>query len=125
MRNIEEYRTTTNTNVYNKARKKYLATSKGAICCSWCKYHQNENSRKWYGGSLPCGFENDWPVVYPSWKLVSKNRKQWMSKNQVKVTARETYRGHSYIDFDIRQKNKKYKDTNFKNLWQIQRELDI
>lgn len=121
MRNIEEYKTTVNNSVYNKTRKVYLETSKGEIHCSWCGYHKHENGGKYYGGSIPCGFVNDWPVVYPSWKLVSKNKKQWMPKNKVEVTASETYWGSSFIDFKIRKKNTKYKDTNFKNLWQIQK----
>ncbi len=126
MRNIEEYRTTVNNSVYNKTRKVYLENAKGEISCSWCGYHKNENSSsRYYGGRIPCGFENTWPVVYPCWKLASKNKKQWMPKNKVEVTASEGYQGHAYISFNIRRKNTKYKNTNFKNLWQIQRKLDM
>jgi len=62
---------TVNSTVYNKARKEYLAGT-GKIYCSWCAYHRSENYKgKWYGG-----FTKD-KIKRPSWKLVSKKRKQW------------------------------------------------
>lgn len=75
--------TTFNRSVYNKTRKEYLE-KKGKIRCSWCKYHKGENSRdKAYGGW------EDKRFCYPNWKLVSKNRKQWMEK---KLEFEESYR---------------------------------
>jgi hypothetical protein len=121
MRNIEEYRNTNNSSVYKKARKEYLATAKAKIHCSYCSYHRGENKTKYYGGSLPEGFEKGWGMQYPSWKLASKNRKQWMAKDKVEVSARESYNGGTYIEFDLRKKGKKYKKTNFKDLWQLEK----
>ena len=59
---------------YNRLRKKYLTGRK--IKCSWCGYHCGDNKEgKWYGGFL------DSYIRYPNWKLVSKNKKQWMKKS--------------------------------------------
>jgi len=64
---------TTNRGEFNCAYKRYLE-HKGKIHCSYCKYHKGENkTTKWYGG-----FDED--ITYPNWKLVSKNKKQWMKK---------------------------------------------
>lgn len=68
---------TTNRGNFNRAYKQYLE-SKGKIRCCYCGYHHGENSTvKWYGGFKENG-EID--IRYPNWKLVSKNRKQWMKK---------------------------------------------
>lgn len=64
--------TTSNSSVYNKARKHFLQ-SKGDIYCAYCKYHKGENARvKYYGA-----FSNRKKMRYPSWKLASKKKKQW------------------------------------------------
>jgi hypothetical protein len=78
MRN--EYKTTTNSRVYKILHKETHAS------CSYCPWHS-----RWFG----CHNENDcWKNYYrdsdddytkqkktlPNWKLVSKNRKQWMKK---------------------------------------------
>jgi hypothetical protein len=69
---------TTNRGDYNRAYKSYLTHRKNGIHCSYCKYHSNENyDGKWYGGFI----RNE--VRFPNWKLVSKNRKQWMEKSLV------------------------------------------
>jgi len=83
MKKIEQYGWTNNRSVYNKLRKYHLQ-GVGKIRCAWCGYNKNENSNKhWYGG-----FEED-SVKYPSWKIVSKNRKQWMDKPKgYKVTKK-------------------------------------
>lgn len=66
---------TTNRGEFNRAYKQYLEHRKGGIYCSYCKYHRGENrTTKAYGGYV------EESVRYPSWKLVSKNRKQWMRK---------------------------------------------
>ena len=73
-----EMDTTDNRYVYNISRKIYL-DKKGEIHCSRCGYHRGENDeRKWYGKTL---FWRDGKRLrYPNWKLVSKNKKQWMKK---------------------------------------------
>ena len=66
MRKIEkQIKTTMNRSVYNKAYKEKNAS------CSFCKWH--------------CGCNGDYKFYsedgrIPNWKLVSKNRKQWMKK---------------------------------------------
>ncbi len=88
-----DYDWTNNRKYYNKLRKYYLEVDCD-IRCSYCKYNRSENSnRKWYGG-----FEED-SVKYPTWKIVSKNKKQWMKKPRnykvtkevIKRTWREPY----------------------------------
>lgn len=74
MRKITEYETTTNRSVYNKLHKEFQAG------CSYCKWHGGENStNKYY--HLPHEIRrHKFKGKQPSWKLVSKNRKQWMGK---------------------------------------------
>lgn len=68
---------TTNRGEFNRVYKDYLEHKKNGIHCSYCKYHRGENrTNKYYGGI------NE--IRYPNWKLVSKNRKQWMRK-QLKI----------------------------------------
>jgi len=93
-------KTTTNRGEFNRAYKFYLEHN-GKIHCSRCKYHRGENSdKKWYGGyaydDIEYGFKRR--IKFPNWKLVSKNRKQWMKK-PMKIKL-EYYRGYSkqYID---------------------------
>lgn len=73
--------TTSNRGEYNKSRKIYLE-QKGLIHCDRCPYHRVENDeRKWYGSTYNWReFQKIRRVRYPNWKLVSKNRKQWMKK---------------------------------------------
>lgn len=78
--------TTTNRGEFNRAYKSYLEHS-GKLRCSYCGYHKSENStKKWYGGFVyddmeVCrGKRKGTNTKYPNWKLVSKNRKQWMDK---------------------------------------------
>jgi len=73
--------TTTNRGEFNRAYKKYLEVSKAGIRCSHCRYHRGENDvdNKWYGGHYDEKID-DIKVRYPNWKLVSKNKKQWMKK---------------------------------------------
>lgn len=68
--------TTKNRGEFNRAYKVFLERT-GKIHCSYCGYHRGENSsKKWYGGH---GNGNR-RIKYPNWKLVSRNRKQWMKK---------------------------------------------
>jgi len=88
MRNKEILDTTSNRGVYNRARKIYLE-EQGEIICARCPYHGIENeSKKFYGCMAIWNWNipnvGDRPrirrVRYPNWKLVSKNKKQWMKK---------------------------------------------
>jgi hypothetical protein len=68
---------TTNRYEYNRVRKRYLDQT-GEISCSWCRYHLGDNlDHKLYGDYG--GRRND-SLRNPNWKLVSKNKKQWMDK---------------------------------------------
>jgi len=70
--------TTTNRGEFNRAYKHYLE-KKGKIHCSYCKYHRGENrTKKCYGGYVR--MNGHMRINHPNWKLVSKNRKQWMKK---------------------------------------------
>ena len=65
---------TTNRGEFNRAYKRYLE-HEDLINCDRCRYHKGENYKgKWYG-SYGVG-----KVKVPSWKLVSKSKKQWMDK---------------------------------------------
>lgn len=98
-------KTTTNRGEFNRAYKEYLER-KGKIHCSYCGYHHNENAdgKKWYGGYVyddmeVCrGKRKGTNTRFPNWKLVSRNRKQWMKK-PIKISTRY-YGGyqHTYID---------------------------
>ncbi len=69
---------TTNRGEFNHAYKEYLER-KGEIHCSRCGYHRGENDeRKYY--SIDTRRNGHIEARYPNWKLVSKNRKQWMKK---------------------------------------------
>jgi len=71
--NRKDYNWTNNRTYYNKLRKYYLEVD-GEICCSYCKYNRNENNKgKWYGGYNK-------KIKIPNWKLISRNKKQWMGK---------------------------------------------
>jgi len=85
----------TNRGEFNRAYKHYLEKT-GKISCSYCPYHRHENGkgRGYYGGYER--FNGTMHIVYPNWKLVSKNRKQWM-ENSMKVETK-TIRGKEYID---------------------------
>jgi len=81
-KNYKNYKSTTSRIVYNRSRKIYLE-SECEISCARCKYHKNENlTTRYYGGNSRIG------IRYPSWKLVSKNRKQWMDK-PISITEEE------------------------------------
>ena len=66
----DEYDWTTNRSVYNRTRKRILDNNR-EIHCDRCVYHRGDNDiRKNYS---PDGRK-------PSWKLATKNRRQWMPK---------------------------------------------
>jgi len=79
-RQRKEYENSTNRTVYNRLRKKYLA-EKAEIRCSYCGWNSNENSTdKWYGSRRAWGEEEPIYTKYPSWKLATRNHKQWQEK---------------------------------------------
>jgi len=82
--------TTTSRSEFNRAYKSYLEKI-GKIRCSYCPYHGGENStKKWYGG-----FEE---IRYPNWKLVSKNRKQWMKKPTKITKEKNRWNNREYVN---------------------------
>ena len=100
MGNKKIVETTTNRSVFNRAYKSYLEHV-GKIRCSCCKYHKGENDTdKWYGKLS----SNDSDIKYPSWKLVSKNKKQWMKK-PIKIIT-ESRRYGEYIEFKFKKNEK-------------------
>jgi len=82
MKKYQEYRETTNSRVYRLRHKEVHAS------CSFCKWHPtfwqpSENQRYKSFHRYENGSKRGWterPTKCPSWKLVSKNRKQWMPK---------------------------------------------
>ena len=76
-KNIKEnsYDWTTDRSVYNRLRKERLANC-AEIHCSFCGYHRGENATTHYYEIFADGS----PGRNPNWKLISKNRKQWMKK---------------------------------------------
>lgn len=94
--------TTSIRGVYNKTRKIYLER-KGKIYCAKCPYHKHENAdNKFYGTRMIWNWNipnvGDVPKIrsvrYPNWKLVSKNKKQWMKK-RIKI-KRKNYKFDYY-----------------------------
>ena len=76
-------KTTANRREFNRAYKYYLEHS-GQLRCSYCAYNRGENdTRKCYGG-----YADDGGIKYPSWKLTTKNSKQWMDKG-ITITVEE------------------------------------
>jgi hypothetical protein len=76
MTKIEEYKNTTNSSVFRKLHKEIYAH------CSYCKWHgpATENGA-WDCYSIKVFKDGKEKIKFPSWKLVSKNKKQWMKKN--------------------------------------------
>ena len=92
MKNKEILERTANRKVFNYAYKEHLER-KGKIRCAWCRYNKGENSTQdWYGGHWNDEI-NDYKIKYPSWKLSTKNRKQWMKK-PIKINEK------TYVRYD-------------------------
>ena len=67
-----------------------------ALRCDWCPPNRGCNSRRKYYGSRYS--KNTYKNVrYPSWKLATKNRKQWMKKN-LKIEERSNRYGFTWTD---------------------------
>lgn len=87
-----EYTTTTNTRLFNILHKATHAR------CSHCTWHtrwygyQNEND-SWKFYNVDSKKEKPY-TRYPSWKLVSKQKKQWLPKNLLYIESDPTF---SYI----------------------------
>jgi len=73
------YDATMNRSVYNKLHKEIHAS------CSYCRWHSRDNAKgkKWYG-ELHQVYNGRVYKTHPSWKLVSKNKKQWMCKSNLR-----------------------------------------
>ena len=87
MKLIDEYKRTTNRKVYNRARKWYLEQSR-QIHCSWCGYHRGENDtdKTYFYNKIINNKKPSKSYVrhrMPSWKLCTKNKKQWQEKKLV------------------------------------------
>jgi len=88
---------TTNRKVFNRAYKAHLE-HRGKIGCSYCRYHRGENdSNKWYGGLID-EISGKYHIRYPNWKLVSKNRKQWMKKPIRIVEETSNFNKRTYVE---------------------------
>jgi len=75
-------KTTTSRSDYNRAYKARLESTR-EIYCSRCRYHKGENETR--GFYRKDEVEELFGDKYPSWKLASKNPKQWMRKNRIIV----------------------------------------
>ncbi len=107
----EELYWTTNKYVYNRIYKRYLDSTR-KIHCARCRYHKGENQEgKWYGGlerykNSIYRYADGTPgetyieIRYPSWKLVSKNKKQWLPKPKSYQIEEKVSRhtGNKYIE---------------------------
>jgi len=97
MKNKERLEKTSNRKVFNYAYKQHLERT-GKISCSYCRYNKGENSTQdWYGGHWN-DKKKKYKIKHPSWKLVSKNRKQWMKKPIKFKYNRYYYSNDYYID---------------------------
>ena len=74
MRYFDEIRETTDNYTYNRLRIPYISAcgycGPGSRCCKTYKH-------KWYHVSIFNGKQKE---VFPNWKMVSKNKKQWEKK---------------------------------------------
>lgn len=99
-------KTTMNSSVYNKAHKQVLEDYR-EISCAYCSYHKGENFR----GATYGGYGDQKNVKMPSWKLTSKNRKQWQDKgvNITETEGRSWYRNnHTYIKVEFKRNKNRY-----------------
>jgi hypothetical protein len=89
--------TTDNRGVYNRARKKFLERA-GLIKCSICGYNRGENdNRKYYGNTRI--WTSGSRLRKPSWKLISKNKRQWNEKpKDYKEILKNSFHWGNYID---------------------------
>ena len=89
MKKKKVLKSTDNSTVYTHTLRNYLYNYG---TCDRCKPHSGCNRRNHYGG-----FAHK-KLKYPSWKLVSKNPKQWMDKPIKKVEKELYWRRKLYWD---------------------------
>lgn len=95
MKQRDEYKTTTNNSVYTKLHKEIHAS------CSYCKWHgPNSENDRWTCYSVQKTKNGKERRKYPSWKLVSKNKKQWMKKPPLTFVDRNRFDYWEYY-YDI------------------------
>lgn len=94
MKRKKVLKSTSNRKVYNHVKKNYLYNYG---LCDRCRYHRGCNKRVHYGGFINEKNEN---INYPSWKIVSKNRKQWMKKPLKKKVKKLSWRKSEYLIFE-------------------------
>jgi hypothetical protein len=75
MKAFDELRQTTNTNVYRRVHKQAVANK--TCLCTYCGWH-----------SGPDNFDGYWGE-HPSWKLLTRARKQWGVRHDEKVLWQE------------------------------------
>jgi hypothetical protein len=103
MNNKEKYdlENTVNNAYFNKLYKKDLEMS-GEISCAYCPYNKHENRKtKYYGGRVKSEDDRQ-NVNFPNWKLVSKNRKQWMKKPKTYKVEVEKSKWYEYYWIEIK-----------------------
>lgn len=91
MRFIEEYKTTTNNFVFNRVRIPYDSNCGYCGVSSGCNkrrkhkfYEVGRRYKKKFNEELGYRVRTDEYELkgrYPNWKMVSKNKKQWMEKS--------------------------------------------
>lgn len=82
MKKKNTLKTTDNSTVYRHTLRNYLYNYG---MCDYCQPHRGCNRRNRYGGFTHKS------IKHPSWKLVSKNRKQWMDKTNLKKVEKDLY----------------------------------
>jgi hypothetical protein len=101
----DKFNLTTDRSVYNKIHKNkeasypYYRWNRGCNC----------NSRRFYGGYEHLKNKNKnnndtyIHIKYPSWKLVSKKKKQWIKKPKAyKITEKKMrYNGYKYLSISF------------------------
>lgn len=97
MNNREKFdlENTTDSTYFNKLYKKNLE-QQGEINCSYCQYNKGENNKgNYYGGRIKSNGKKK--IKWPSWKLATKNKKQWMPKpKEYMVVESEIRYGYGY-----------------------------
>ncbi|OQP41095.1 hypothetical protein A4H97_15985 [Niastella yeongjuensis] len=83
---------TTDSRTYNLVRKELYAA------CSRCPWHPTFWRTCIDNPYTPMYMENDTRQIrnHPNWKLVSRNRKQWMKKRFIEVKQRSRSRFVTY-----------------------------
>ncbi len=99
MRLRNEYNTTINSSVYNKLHKIYNAR------CSYCKWHGPSTENWQWESYYKNKYKGKEKAKYPNWKLVSKNKKQWMEKTLIFIDETNPYSVWEYW-IDIKWHNK-------------------